>query len=282
MITESVDLQSLAEQVCQLCSKAGDSIVKVYQSTASLKVDYKSDASPITQADTLANDIIIKGLTALMPQWPILSEESVEPDFELRRLWGCYWLVDPLDGTREFIDRTGEFTVNIALIEGGKPVIGVVYQPLQKAAYVGIPQLDVAYKLKAGIKKSLRVSSGAGLSELRVLTSSRHRNDQLIECIDLLGRNFATVQWIKAGSAVKFCYLAEGSGDIYPRFSPCSEWDIAAGQALLEAAGGCLVDMDFKPFQYNQRVSLINPPFYALAANGLNWQAILSSLIVRD
>lgn len=277
MTTGSIDLQALAEQLCQLCDKAGAAIVKVYQLPDSLQVGYKSDDSPITQADTLAHDIIIKGLTALMPQWPILSEEAAEPDFELRRDWHCYWLVDPLDGTREFIDRTGEFTVNIALIEGGRPVLGVIYQPLQEISYVGIPQQGIAYSSSAGTKKALRVSSGKDLSELRVLTSSRHRNDQLIKCIDLLGRNFPTVKWIKAGSAVKFCHLAEGLADIYPRFSPCCEWDIAAGQALLEAAGGCLVDMDFKPFQYNQRASLINPPFYALAAKGVDWQAILSS-----
>jgi 3'(2'), 5'-bisphosphate nucleotidase len=275
MITENINLQALAEQLCQLCAEAGAAIVQVYQSASPLAVSYKADDSPLTAADTIAEDIIVAGLAALTPHWPILSEEQQLPDFALRQQWPCYWLVDPLDGTREFVERTGEFTINIALIEHGRPQLGVIYRPVQAAAYVGVPSLKVAFKLEAGSRQDLHVSVVDKPSTLRVLTSSRHQNQQLTDCIALLERRFAGVYWLKAGSAVKFCRLAEGEGDIYPRFSPCCEWDIAAGQALLEAAGGSLLAMDFKPFRYNQQPSVLCPPFYALGGRGLDWPALL-------
>jgi 3'(2'), 5'-bisphosphate nucleotidase len=277
VITDSINLEALAEQLCLLCAEAGAAIVQVYQSASPLAVTYKTDDSPLTAADSIAEEIIVAGLAELSPHWPVLSEEQPLADFELRQQWSCYWLVDPLDGTREFVERTGEFTINIALIEHGRPLLGVIYLPLQATAYVGLPTLKLAFKQQTGRQQELRVSTADQRSTLRVLTSSRQHNQPLADCIRLLERRFAAVQWLKAGSAVKFCRLVEGAGDIYPRFSPCCEWDIAAGQALLEAAGGSLLGLDFKPFQYNQRASVLCPPFYALGGRGLDWPALLQA-----
>lgn len=272
-----MDLQPLAEQLLPLCRKAGEAILQVYQSTAPLQIEQKTDASPLTIADQRAEAIIVAGLQALAPQWPIVSEEQPVAPYAERRHWQRYWLVDPLDGTREFIDGTGEFTVNIALIEQGVPVLGVVYVPLQGAAYVGVARCGLALRVTGTERCRLQVNRSEDVSVLRVLTSSRHGGDELAACVQALRPHFSAVQWLKAGSALKFCWLAEGRGEFYPRFSPCSEWDTAAGQAVLEAAGGSLVGLDFQPLRYNQQASLINPHFYALAATGVDWPALLAS-----
>lgn len=270
------DLQSLSEQVYLICEKAGRAIVDIYNSEEDLVVEQKADSSPLTIADKLAHDIIIEGLNSLDLQIPILSEEQEPPAFSERCKWSRYWLVDPLDGTREFIERTGEFTINVALIEDGRPVLGVVHIPLSRDTYIGVPALGVAKKINGGVTKYIEASSLSDHSAaVRVLTSSRYGGESLKACMQLLREHFSTVEHLKAGSALKFCYLAEGLGDLYPRFSPCCEWDTAAGQAVLEAAGGALVDLAFKPLRYNQEDSLLNPHFYALSKDSRYWKKVL-------
>ncbi|MEE8059562.1 MAG: 3'(2'),5'-bisphosphate nucleotidase CysQ [Pseudomonadales bacterium] len=265
---------ALADRVAALCQQAGEAITAIYLSSQPLVVEQKADSSPVTVADLESHQIIVKGLSQLAPSCPILSEEQSIPSFAERSQWARYWLVDPLDGTKEFIGRTGEFTINIALIEQGLPVLGVVYLPLVKIAYIGVAG-ESAWREDAMGRVELRVNDRGQDEKVRVLTSSRHKGEYLQACLDRLEQHFGGVERIKVGSALKFCHLAEGLGDIYPRFSPCSEWDTAAGQAVLEAAGGQLVDIDFRRFSYNYKESLINPHFYAFGAANVDWRAVL-------
>lgn len=269
------DKQQIAEQLLGLCQQAGQAVLDIYHAAEPVAVEQKQDASPVTRADIVSHDIISKGLATLTPQWPVLSEEQAMPDFTERSQWSCYWLLDPLDGTREFIDRTGEFTINIALIEHHRPVLGMVYIPLQQAAYLGFVEEKKALRIDSSGRSDIVTSNKTPGDSIRVLSSSRYGGAELESCIDKLARHFQPVERITAGSALKFCRLAEGAADIYPRFAPCCEWDTAAGQAVLEAAGGCLVGMDFKPLQYNHRASILNPHFYALGGECKLWAEIL-------
>jgi 3'(2'), 5'-bisphosphate nucleotidase len=273
--TKDEQQQLIAEQLLHLCRQAGQAIVDIYQSDEPVVVEQKQDDSPLTQADTQSHHILTEGLARLTPQWPVLSEEQVMPDFTERSQWPCYWLVDPLDGTREFVERTGEFTINIALIEHHRPVLGVVYIPLEQTAYIGLVDQGKALRIDNTGRKDIAVSSAS--TAIKVLSSSRYGGAELESCIAKLSQHFHEVDSIRAGSALNFCQLAEGAADIYPRFSPCCEWDTAAGQAVLEAAGGRLVDMDFKPLQYNLKSSILNPHFYALGGDGLPWADILKA-----
>jgi len=270
-----MDLEALEAPLIALCERASVAIMQVYDAAQSPLVAYKSDQSPVTAADTSAHKIIVAGLRRLTPELPVLSEEQSLPTFSERRRWQRYWLVDPLDGTREFIDRNGEFTINIALIDGGRPLLGVVYVPLERRAYYGLVGSG-AWKVGGGDRKALAVS-GAPAASVRVLTSARQLNDELEACLQQLRGTVAQLQRLKVGSALKFCRLAEGSGDIYPRFSPCCEWDTGAGQALLEAAGGALVTADGEALRYNSKPSLINPNFYALGGSVAQWWPLLSA-----
>jgi 3'(2'), 5'-bisphosphate nucleotidase len=217
------------------------------------------------------------------PQLPVLSEESSPGELEERRAWACYWLVDPLDGTKEFLARTGEFTINIALIEDGRPLLGVLYLPLQEEAYIGIPGLG-ARRYRSSPEggwmhdsiHSRKLEQGRALE---VLVSRRHGGPRLERCLAWLRERWGMVERLNSGSALKFCRLAEGKGDFYPRFSPCCEWDTAAGQALLEAAGGSLVGLDGLPLTYNRRDSLLSPHFLAVAdRDHFLWGQVLEEL----
>ena len=268
------DKQQMAERLLELCQQAGQAIVDIYQAAEPVVVEQKQDGSPLTQADKASHDIISQGLASLTPQWPVLSEEQALPHFAERSQWSPYWLLDPLDGTREFIARSGEFTINIALIEYHRPVLGMIYIPLQQTAYLGLVEekkrcvlIRLGTAILFAVITHLAMRLGYG--------SSRHAGTELESCIDKLSRHFQSVDRATAGSALKFCRLAEGVADIYPRFAPCCEWDTAAGQAVLEAAGGCLVDMDFKSLQYNRKASIINPHFYALGGAPTSWTDIL-------
>ena len=220
------------------------------------------------------------GLAGLDAALPILSEESAPADLTERRTWRRYWLIDPLDGTREFLARTGEFTINVALICDHQPVLGVLYLPLERTAYVGIPGVEARCFRDAGAGgwtatdlATRRLQPGQPLT---VLASRRHRGPRLQSCLDWLGEHWGPVARLNSGSALKFCQLAEGVGDLYPRFSPCCEWDTAAGQAVLEAAGGLLLGLDGKPLRYNCQDSLFSPDFYALAdATHPLWRRLL-------
>jgi 3'(2'), 5'-bisphosphate nucleotidase len=271
-----IDPRVYQQPLLKLSRRAGEAIAEIYGDTAKLAVELKGDNSPITIADKTSHSLLVTGLREFEGGYPILSEESNMPEWSERRKWQTYWLVDPLDGTKEFIDRTGDFTINIALIHQHKSILGLIYLPMAKRAYLGVPgQFAISVQGSESVDLCPRVT--ASDSELIMQTSRRHRGEALDQCRGLLERHFPKVSRQYVGSALKFCHLAEGRADIYPRFSPCSEWDTAAGQALLEAVGGQLLDLNFLPLSYNRKSSLINPDFYALANGNFDWEDVLSA-----
>lgn len=266
------ELAGLVDPLLELCREAGALVCRHYHAPGTTDFEFKDDKSPLTLADTESNALLQAGLAALDVRLPILSEESPAAALVGRRSWQRFWLVDPLDGTKEFLAGTGEFTINIALVEDHRPVLGVLYLPLEQVAFVGIPGLAAhRYHFRPGghwERQPLAVRKLMPGSELAVLASRRHRNDKLEACLDWLRQHWGPVQRLDSGSALKFCQLAQGEGDFYPRFSPCCEWDTAAGQAVLEAAGGALLDMAGRPLRYNCQESLYSPHFYGIADCG--------------
>ena len=259
-------LETLVTPLLELCRQAGDLIGRHYHAPGADQYQSKGDDSPLTRADLDSHACLKSALLAMEPRLPVLSEESREGELARRRDWRRFWLVDPLDGTKEFLARTGEFTINIALIDSHLPVLGVIYLPLEETAYVGIPGAGACrHQFEEGAWRRDPINTRkleAGQS-LTVLASRRHRGPRLMACLDWLVGQWGSLERDDSGSALKFCQLAAGEGDFYPRFTPCSEWDTAAGQALVEAAGGCVLGLDGVPLRYNQRDSLLSPNFYA-------------------
>jgi 3'(2'), 5'-bisphosphate nucleotidase len=229
-------------------------------------VEHKADRSPLTEADLAAHHLITAALARLTPRVPVLSEESAEIDWEIRRRWQRYWLVDPLDGTREFIKKNGEFTVNIALVEDGVAVFGVIYAPALDELHWG--QRGVGAFIRDGGDDVPLASRRPALPPLQVAASRSHRDPASAAAIERMGE----VTPIGMGSSLKFCRMAQARMDVYPRFAPTSEWDTAAGQCLLEAAGGCVITLDGQPLVYNSKASLLNPGFLALGDPALPWR----------
>ena len=256
---------SLREAVIALAYQAGDHILRIY--AGDFSVQQKQDRSPLTEADMASHGCIVNGLQALTPEWPVLSEESAAQDIESRRAWSRFWLVDPLDGTREFVKRNGEFTVNIALVEGSRVVFGVVFAPVLNQLYWGEAGIAACLRSDGGPDVLLAVRRPAP-RPLRVAVSRSHLDPASAA---LIGKLSTPLQQ-PLGSSLKFCRLAEGVVDLYPRFGPTGEWDTAAGQAVLEGAGGVVLDLQGEPLRYNQRDSLINPDFIALADADLPWR----------
>jgi len=256
------------EPIVALARKAGDEILEVY--VTDFDVQSKSDESPLTQADMASHRCIVAGLEAQTPELPIISEESGLPDFEERSRWSRYWLIDPLDGTKEFVNRNGEFTVNIALIDAGKPVFGVVHVPVQGKTYVGCEGQGAELHLAGQEATRIRVAS-ASSGLVRVVGSRSHRGASLDAFIENLG----DCDLVPMGSSLKFCVVAEGGADIYPRLGPTSEWDTAAAQAVVEQAGGSVVTLDGKPMMYNQKEDILNPYFMVIGATDKDWLALL-------
>jgi len=251
--------------VLALARQASDAIVQIYtQYTQTNRPDIirKEDNSPVTQADLIANQIIVEGLSQLQPTLPILSEESVASDYATRRLWNSYWLVDPLDGTREFLAHNGEFTVNIALIHEGKSILGVVIAPMQQLAYFASKDIG-AFKQHHNSQPVSIQTRRCDLSHF-IIASSRHHGSTSQQMTDFLNNHFSHYQIINLGSSLKFCLIAEGKADFYPRLGPTSEWDTAAAHCILEQAGGLLVDFNNQPLVYNSKESLLNPEFLAV------------------
>lgn len=276
------DLHVLVPPLLRLCQQAGQVICEHYHAAQAAEYRSKADDSPLTRADLDSHHLLQAGLATLAPAIPVLSEESPAQHKARRRDWRRYWLVDPLDGTKEFLARTGEFTINVALIDEHTPVLGVIYLPLQCTAYVGVPGVGArTYRAGRGGTWSVAQLATRNLAPgdtLAVLASRRHRGRRLTEFLDWAQRHWGPVERRNSGSALKFCQLAQGGGDIYPRFSPCCEWDTGAGHAVLQAAGGALVGLDGKPLRYNTHDSLISPHFYALAApRHTLWRQLLGS-----
>jgi 3'(2'), 5'-bisphosphate nucleotidase len=257
---------SLLEPVRAIARAAAEAILEVYNRT--FAVTLKDDRSPLTEADRAAHDVIAKRLAALKPTLPVLSEEGGGMPYATRRTWQRYWLIDPLDGTKEFIKRNGEFTVNIALVDRGRAVLA--------------PALDLEYSASTGSGAFLRRESGAlepirvarpAADPPRVVSSRSHAGDELTGYLKHLGPHVLKPM----GSAIKICLVAEGSADVYPRLGPTSEWDTAAAQAILECAGGSMIDLEGQPVVYNSREGLLNPSFLAIGDTARDWLAPVRS-----
>lgn len=246
---------ALRDGVIALARAAAYEILQVYNGNFS--VQHKEDDSPLTAADLAAHRCIVAGLAALTPDIPVLSEESKGVDIAQRKQWHTFWLVDPLDGTREFVKCNGEFTVNIALVEDGVATFGVIQQPVTDMVWHGVPGQG-AFRRENGVDAAIHCTQPAA-SPLRIAASRSHRDHRTEQLLAAIAD--ADVQGY--GSALKFCKLAEGAIDLYPRYHPTSEWDTAAGQAIVEAAGGVLLDLQRRPFRYNQRATLLNGDFIA-------------------
>jgi len=256
-------LDAWLEPLRRICESAADAIMKYYRPGENQVHRSKLDSSPLTAADLAAHHILLEGLQVF--GLPVLSEESGEDIQQQRHDWQRYWLVDPLDGTREFLDATDEFTVNIALIDQGRAVFGMIAVPVQGSIYCGAPGQGAWKYLGENWQPiGIRALDQTGV----VLTSRRHRGERLDAWLEQAARGLECIERHYIGSALKFCLLAEGQADFYPRYSPCCEWDTAAGQALLEAAGGLLVDFEGRALSYNQRDTLLNPHFLAVGDPG--------------
>lgn len=249
------------EAVQQLAKEAGKGISKIYQQQ-DVGVQWKADNSPLTEADTFSHELISKGLKKLTPDWPIISEEGAIPDFALRKQWERFWLIDPLDGTKEFINKTGEFTVNIALIEQNRPILGIVYVPIAQKMYVASDEPGSARVQEGdGNWRPIKAKQEPQMP-MRVTVSRRHGQGGRLEAFL---NTLDDYQLVHCGSTLKICLIAEGRADIYPRFGKTSEWDTGAGQCILEAAGGKLIDFQGHSLQYNTKDSLLNPEFIAVS-----------------
>ncbi len=247
---------------------AGKAILKIYDQDFS--VEHKADDSPLTQADLASHHCITTALQELTPDIPLLSEESAHIPWEERRRWRRYWLIDPLDGTREFVKRNGEFTVNIALIEDGGPVLGVVHVPVTGVTYFGDIDKGAFRQLADQEAVPIHVTKPCA-SPMRVAGSRSHAGDSLKQFLARLPEH----SMVSMGSSLKLCLVAEGKADVYPRLGPTSEWDTAAAQAVVEAAGGKVTDTDMHPLRYNQKESLLNPHFLVFGDDSIDWKAWL-------
>ncbi|MDD3650839.1 3'(2'),5'-bisphosphate nucleotidase CysQ [Immundisolibacter sp.] len=268
-MTARLDLPGLLPAVIDIARRAAAAILEVYE--GEFAVEHKDDHSPLTAADRAAHGVIVAALEALTPQWPVLSEESVAVPYAQRRAWQRYWLVDPLDGTREFVKRNGEFTVNIALIDDGRPVLGVVQVPVRGEVYAAAAGAGALHLSASGARRTLQVATYRG-GPLRVVASRSHGGPQLAKLLEALpGHRIVSI-----GSSLKICLVAAGEADFYPRHGPTCEWDTAAAQCVLEQAGGQLTDFDLRPLKYNKE-SLLNPPFLAFGAGERPWLAPLQA-----
>jgi len=262
--------EAVVAQLIEIVRRAGDAILEIYQSD--FAVEHKADESPLTQADLAAHRIIAAGLAALDSSIPILSEESSPPDFPVRSQWTRYWLVDPLDGTKEFINRNGEFTVNIALIEGHQPTFGVVGVPAKGLVYTGDVGRGLAQRISADGTIALQGRPMADDRSLVVVASRSHGGERLETYLEQLLSIYPGVDRTPVGSSLKLCILAEGAADLYPRLGPTSEWDIAAAHAVLAAAGGAVWTVGGASLEYNRKAELLNPEFFAAADGAYPWQ----------
>ncbi|HBO22240.1 MULTISPECIES: 3'(2'),5'-bisphosphate nucleotidase CysQ [unclassified Providencia] len=241
----------MLKQICELAIDAGNAIMKIYNAPEPLQVERKSDDSPVTDADIAAHKIIEAGLARIAPDIPQLSEED-PPEWSVRQNWQRYWLIDPLDGTKEFINRNGDFTVNIALIENGVPVMGVVYAPAKELLYYA--QDDQAWKEEGGKKLPIHVYDA---KPPVIVISRSHQDSELMDYLTQMGEHTT----VEIGSSLKFCLVAEGKAQLYPRFGPTNIWDTAAGHAVAIGAGAKVIDWTGKTLDYTPRESFLNPGF---------------------
>ncbi|MCW9025617.1 MAG: 3'(2'),5'-bisphosphate nucleotidase CysQ [Gammaproteobacteria bacterium] len=257
----------LLDKVIKIAYQAGKGIMEAYDC---FSVESKSDCTPLTEADLAAHRVIEASLQALTPGIPILSEESRPPSYPERSQWKRYWLIDPLDGTREFINRNGEFTVNIALIEGNEAVLGIVYAPVVGSLYYAAKG-EGAFK-KSCLDAPVRIKVRECCPEKVVIAGSRsHHGEEFKQFV----ANLPDCRIIPMGSALKSCLVAEGKADIYARLGPTSEWDTAAAQIIVEEAGGLITDTHMRPLSYNTKDELLNPHFFVFGDKSRDWSQFL-------
>ncbi|SIR63406.1 3'(2'),5'-bisphosphate nucleotidase [Pseudomonas sp. B10] len=266
----------LMAPVVALALQAGEAILPFWR--AGVEVTAKSDDSPVTAADLAAHHLIVAGLTALDPSIPVLSEEDADIPQSVRAGWQRWWLVDPLDGTKEFISGSEEFTVNIALIENGRVVFGVVTMPTNGRFYVGGAGFGAWRGDEGGTPTAIQVRDVPAPGEaFTVVASRRHSSPEQERLLAGLSASLGELQLANIGSSLKFCLLAEGAADCYPRLAPTSQWDTAAAQGVLEGAGGEVLDLKGEAFSYPARESLLNEFFLALPAKAA-WRGRLLEL----
>lgn len=266
-----MELADYIEPVVALARQAGDAILEVY--ATDFDVQAKADESPLTLADMASHRVIVSGLRSLAADFPVISEESGLPDFDERHQWSRYWLIDPLDGTKEFVKRNGEFTVNIALIDNHRPVLGVVHVPVTNKTYTGCAGIGAAVRVNNEAPQTIQVSQHS-TRPVRVVGSRSHRGSSLDAFFEAIG----DVEMLPMGSSLKFCVVAEGNADIYPRLGPTSEWDTAAAQAVVEQAGGAVLRLDGTPLAYNTKSDILNPHFLVQGPQDRNWVGLLDEI----
>ena len=259
----------LLAPLLDIARSASEQIMRIY--TTDFAVDVKADQSPVTEADLAAHRVIASDLKRITPDIPLLSEESADIPYAERRRWESYWLVDPLDGTKEFISKNGDFTINIALIQGGRPIVGVVHVPATGMSYYGCVGVGAFRRDVDGQASPIKVRRLIPDKPVKVVASRSHRGELLDGYLAKLGPH----ETVSRGSSLKFCLVAEGTADVYPRLGPTSEWDTAAGHAVLLAAGGQVVSVEGAALTYNAKESLLNPHFIAYADASRDWRSYL-------
>tara|TARA_B100000029_G_scaffold423757_1_gene431107 strand:+ start:683 stop:1498 length:816 start_codon:yes stop_codon:yes gene_type:complete len=259
-------------KLIEISKKAGEAIMQIYRTD--FEVEIKKDLSPLTQADILSHKIIHDSLSKMTPNIPILSEEFSDISFDERSTWKEYWLIDPLDGTKEFIKKNGEFTTNIALISNNKPVLGIIHVPSSNETYWGSEETG-SYFLEGDSESDmiqLKVSNNTE-SPLRIVSSRSHISQDL----KMLLKKLDNYELLSIGSSLKFCLIAKGEADCYPRLGPTCEWDIAAGDIIAQSAGADIVTLKNCPLKYNTKKEFLNP-YFLVSNNIFNKEKILSLL----
>lgn len=260
------DIQPMLEQLVDISRRAGLEILEWYH--GDMGITTKSDDSPLTKADLASHKLIDAELNRLWPEIPVLSEESADIPWETRKNWHQYWLVDPLDGTKEFINQNGEFTVNIALIRDHRPVMGVVHVPVTNVSYYGAQGHGAWRKTADAVAEPISIRQPAATPAV-IVGSRSHANPELADQLQAFGPH----ELISMGSSLKFCRVAEGLADFYPRLGPTCEWDTAAAHAVVNAAGGQVVKVDGTALDYNNKEAYLNPYFFVLGDPDTDWMA---------
>ena len=263
-------LTDLLERLLVFTREAGERIMGVYR--REFCIETKTDKSPVTEADMGAHEVVVNGLQGLPRAYPVLSEESVDIPFSARSLWNTYWLVDPLDGTREFINRNDEFTVNIALIQKQEAILGLIYAPVMDVYYYAIRGCGAYKRLGGGEPQPIQCRK-AGREHIVVAGSRSHDCDKLQRFLTNMGDH----ELRSMGSSLKSCLVAEGTADIYPRLGLTAEWDTAAAQCVVEEAGGYMTDTTGKRLRYNTKESLLNPHFLVFGDNSIDWISFIAA-----
>lgn len=270
-------LNAIADRVIELSIRAGWQILSFYKTD--YQVRNKSNNSPVTDADLAANEIILAGLKTMSPEIPIISEEADIPEYAERATWQYYWLIDPLDGTKSFLRGDDEFTVNIALINGDSPVLGVVHSPIEKKTYWGVSGQG-AFRLdgKDSAPQSIRVRRYAR-GPLTIIGPRTRTLDRIQKFRENLEAKSIACEILNSSSSIKFCRVAEGAADIYPNFGTTSEWDTAAAQCVVECAGGSVNDLFGNPIKYNRpNRKLHNPQFLVTGQSDIEWRRFLPEI----